>query len=77
MDKLSTLGPKFDHYLEGSKFWLVITENAEERTESIFKYKDHNKRPKTSRTSHWNYKLPTKLHERKNRPMDQIIKDVM
>ena len=36
MDKLSTLGPKFDHYLEGSKFWLVITKNAEERTESIF-----------------------------------------
>ena len=38
VDKLSRLGPKFGHYPEASKFWLVVRKNAEERAESIFTY---------------------------------------
>ena len=45
VDKLSRLGPEFGYSPEGSKFWLVVRKNAEERAEYIF--------------THANIKIPT------------------
>ena len=33
---LCRLGPKFGYFLEGSKSWIIVRENAKERAQTIF-----------------------------------------
>ena len=64
-----------------NKYILVRNQKKCRRTRRIHvqthQHKDHNRRQKTSRSSHRNYKTSTKLHERKNRPVNHRIANVM